>query len=125
VPASVNPIAEAMPLAQQGSLRVLAVTGPRRSRFMPDVPTMKESGYDIAIESWLGIVGPAKMPPDVLKALSSAIETATKAPDYAESLSKFGNEPMFMPPDQFAVRYKADIANWGPIVKASGFVAEE
>ena len=125
VPASVNPIAEALPLAQQGSLRVLAVTGPKRSRFMPDVPTMRESGYDVAIDSWLGIVGPARMPPEVLKALSGSIEAAVKSPDYVESLSKFGNEPLYMPPDEFAVRYKNDIAKWGPIVKASGFVAEE
>jgi tripartite-type tricarboxylate transporter receptor subunit TctC len=125
VPAGVNPIAESMPLAQQGSLRVLAVTGPKRSRFMPDVPTMRESGYDIAIDSWLGIIGPAKMPPDVLKALSGAVEAATKAPDYIESLSKFGNEPLFLPLDEFAVRYKSDIAKWGTIVKATGFVAED
>ena len=104
---------------------MLAVTGPKRSKFMPNVPTMKESGYDVVLDSWLGVVGPANLPPELLKQLSAAIETAVKSPDYAESLAKFGNEPFFMPPDAFAVRYKDDIAKWGPIVKASGFVATE
>lgn len=125
VPASVNPISEAMPLAEQGTIRVLAVTGPKRSRFMPDIPTMRESGYDVAIDSWLGVMMPAKVPSELLKGLSGAIETAVKQPDYVASLAKFGNEPMFMPPDEFAARYKADIEKWGPIVKASGFVATD
>jgi tripartite-type tricarboxylate transporter receptor subunit TctC len=125
VPASVNPISEAMPLAEQGSLRVLAVTGPKRSKFMPNVPTMKESGYDVVLESWLGVIAPNKMPPDILKSLSTNIETAVKSPDYAESLAKFGNEPTFLPLDTFAVKYKEDIAKWGPIVKASGFIATD
>ncbi len=125
VPASVNPIAEAMPLAEQGLIRVLAVTGPRRSKFMPNVPTMQESGYDVVLDSWLGVIAPANTPRAVVKTLSDALEKVVKSPDYVESLAKFGNEPTFMPPDEFAARYKADIVKWGPIVKASGFVAED
>lgn len=125
VPASVNPISEALPLAKQGALRILAVTGSQRSKFAPEIPTMKESGFDVVIDSWIGVFGPPRMPAEQVNALSRAIETATKAPEYAEALSKFGNEPAFETPDVFAARYKADIAKWGPIVKASGFVAED
>jgi len=125
IPASVNPISEAMPLAKQGALRILAVTGSQRSKFAPEIPTMKEQGFDVVIDSWIGVFAPARMPADQVSALSRAIETATKAPEYAEALAKFGNEPAFETPDVFAARYKADIVKWGPIVKASGFVAED
>jgi len=125
IPASVNPISEAMPLAKQGALRILAVTGSQRSKFAPEIPTMKEQGFDVVIDSWIGVFTPARMPADQVSALSRAIETATKAPEYAEALAKFGNEPAFETPDVFAARYKADIVKWGPIVKASGFVAED
>jgi tripartite-type tricarboxylate transporter receptor subunit TctC len=125
IPASVNPISEAMPLAQQGSLRILAVTGSQRSKFVPDIPTMKEAGFDVVVDSWIGVFAAARTPADQVAALSRAIETATKAPDYAEALAKFGNEPAFQSPGDFAARFKADIAKWGPIVKASGFVATD
>ena len=125
IPASVNPISEAMPLAKQGALRILAVTGSQRSKFAPEIPTMKEQGFDVVIDSWIGVFTPARMPADQVSALSRAIATATKAPEYAEALAKFGNEPAFETPEVFAARYKADIVKWGPIVKASGFVAED
>lgn len=125
VPASVNPVSEALPLAQQGVIRVLAVTGPQRSKFMPNVPTMKETGYDVVLDSWLGVFMPPKSPPDIVNRLSAAIQKAVASPDFAESLAKFGNEPKYLGPAELAARLKDDIAKWGPIVKASGFVAED
>ncbi|HEX4411302.1 MAG TPA: tripartite tricarboxylate transporter substrate-binding protein [Xanthobacteraceae bacterium] len=125
VPASVNPISEAMPLLQQGGLRILAVPSAQRSKFLPDVPTMKESGYDVVAEPWLGAFVPAKTPDTIVKALSSALESAVKSSSYVQSLAQFGNESMFETPAEFAARVKKDLANWGPIVKASGFVAED
>jgi len=125
IPASINPISEAMPLAAQGAIRILAVTGPRRSRFLPDIPTLRESGYDVGIESWLGVFLPAGAPPAVVEALNGAIQAAVREPDYADSIAKFGGEPMLMSAADFAARLKADVAKWGPIVKASGFVATD
>src|SRR6476469_3426832 len=60
IPMSVNPLSEALPLHQSGTIRALAVTGAKRSPFMPNVPTAKEAGYDVVIESWLGVFLPAK-----------------------------------------------------------------
>src|SRR5438093_833504 len=60
VPASVNPISESLPFAKSGTLRILAVTGSQRSSFLPDVPTMAEAGYQVVVESWLGVFVPAK-----------------------------------------------------------------
>jgi tripartite-type tricarboxylate transporter receptor subunit TctC len=125
VPASINPVSEVVPVAQSGMVRVLAVTGSQRSKFLPAVPTMRELGYNVVIDSWIGVLGPAKMPPEILSALSVAIGEAVKSPELAENLAKFGNEPMFQTPEEFAARVRADIARWGPVVKASGFVAED
>jgi tripartite-type tricarboxylate transporter receptor subunit TctC len=125
VAASVNTISESLTQAKAGTLRILAVTGPQRSAFLPEVPTMVESGYDVAIGSWLGLFVPAKTPAAVVEALSVAVSDAVKSPQMIESLAKVGNEPGFQTPAEFASTVRADIARWGPVVKASGFVAEE
>jgi tripartite-type tricarboxylate transporter receptor subunit TctC len=125
VPASVNPISETFSLAKSGALRMLAVTGSRRSPFLPDVPTMREQGYDVVIDSWIGLFVPVRTPAAVVGALSAAVADASKSADVAENLAKFGSEPAFQTPEQFAARVKADIERWGPVVKASGFVAED
>jgi len=125
VPASVNPISEAMPHAKSGALRMLAVSGSRRSRFLPDVPTMREQGFDVVIDSWLGAFAPARTPAETVRALGAAINEVARSADYAEALAKFGNEPALQTPEEFAATVRADIARWGPVVKASGFVATD
>ena len=125
VPVSINPISETLSFARAGSVRVLAVTGSKRSAFLPDVPTMREAGYNVVSDSWLGLLAPAKMPAATVNALSAAVGEAVKSPQMVESLAKLGNEPTFQTPGEFAETVKADITRWGPIVKASGFVANE
>jgi tripartite-type tricarboxylate transporter receptor subunit TctC len=125
VPASINPVSESLPFARSGALRTLAVTGARRSSFLPDVPTMMEAGYKIVVDSWLGVFVPAKTPAEVVNALSTAIAEAVKSAPMTESLGKIGNVPAFQTPAEFAAVVKADVARWAPVVKASGFVAED
>ena len=123
IPSSVNPLSESIPLAKGGSVRILAVTGSKRSPFLPDVPTMKESGYDVVVETWVGIFLPAKAPSGVVNALSAAIKEASHSQSLIDNLAKFGSIPTFQPPDEFAATMKSELNRWGPIVKASGFVA--
>jgi tripartite-type tricarboxylate transporter receptor subunit TctC len=125
VPAAINPISESLPFARNGTLRVLAVTGSKRSVFLPDTPTMREAGYDVVADSWLGVLGPAKMPAEIIRTLSASIEAAVKSPQLIESLAKVGNEPTFQSPADFAATIRSDIERWGPVVKASGFVADD
>ncbi len=125
VPASVNPVSESLPFARSHAIRVLAVTGPGRSRFLPDVPTMRESGYDVVVDSWLGVFLPPKTPEDVVSALSGALHDAVKSKEMVDALDKVGNEPTFETPVEFAATIKADLDRWGPVVKQSGFVADE
>jgi tripartite-type tricarboxylate transporter receptor subunit TctC len=125
VPVSINPISESMPSAKAGTIRILAVTGSRRSSFLPEVPTMLEASYDVVVESWLGVFVPAKTPTDVVNALSAAIAEAVNSSQMIENLAKLGNTTAFQTPAQFAATVKADVARWAPIVKASGFVAQD
>jgi tripartite-type tricarboxylate transporter receptor subunit TctC len=123
IPASVNPLSESIPLAKGGSVRILAVTGSKRSPFLPDVPTIKEAGYDVVVETWVGLFLPAKVPPDVLNALSAAMKEASQTAALKDNLAKFGSVPTFQTPAQFAETMKVELTRWGPVVKASGFVA--
>lgn len=126
IPVSVNPVGEILPYARAGKVRVLATTGPARSRFLPDVPNMVESGYkDIVVEAWLGFFAPAKTPPATVARLSAAIGEAVKADEVVQSFLKFGNEVAYVAPAAFATLVREDIERWGPIVKASGFTAED
>lgn len=124
VSSSVNPVGEALPFAKAGTIRVLAVTSPKRSTFLPDVPSMKEAGYDVVIEAWLGTLVPSRVPADVVGKLNLAIKNIFSAPDVTQKLAQLGNEPAYQTPEEFAATVKADIQRWGPVVKASGFVAD-
>lgn len=125
IPASVNPVSEVIGYAKSGQLRILAVTGAERTPFLPDVPTMKEQGYNVVVESLTGVFLPAHTPDAIVNALSQAMHAASKSQAMIDSLAKFGTEPAFMPPAEFAAWIKDEIARWGPVVKASGFVALE
>jgi len=125
VPASVNPVSEVGAYATSGPLRVLAVTGAERSPFLPDVPTMKEAGYNVVVDSLSGVFLPANTPDPIVTALSAAMREASRSKTMIDSLAKFGTEPAFMTPGEFAAWIKAEIARWGPVVQASGFVALE
>ena len=124
VSSSINPVGETLPFAKAGSVRVLAVTSPKRSVFLPDVPTMKEAGYNVVIEAWLGVLVPSKTPADVVAKLNQAVKRAFSAPDVVEKLAVLGNEPAYQTPAEFAATLRADLERWAPIVKASGFVAD-
>jgi tripartite-type tricarboxylate transporter receptor subunit TctC len=123
IPMSVNPLSESLPLHQGGTIRALAVTGGKRSQFLPNVPTAKESGYNVVVESWLGVFLPAKMPADIVDALSAAMKAASQSATMKANLAKFASEPTYETSQQFVQTIKGDLERWGPVVKASGFVA--
>jgi tripartite-type tricarboxylate transporter receptor subunit TctC len=123
VPASVNPVSEVMAFAQAGSIRPLAVTGEQRTPFLPDVPTMKEQGFNVVVESLVGVFVPAKTPAPIVAALNAAIRKAVASKDMIDSLAKFGTEPASMSTAEYTAWVKKEIARWGAVVKASGFQA--
>jgi len=126
IPVSVNPIGELLPQLKGGKIRVLATTGAKRSKFLPDVPTMAESGFpDIVLSPWLGFFAPARTPADVVKRLSNGINDAVQSGDTQQNLIKFGMESAAATPIGFAEIVRQDLEKWRPVVKASGFTAED
>ena len=126
IPVSINPVGELLPHFKSGKIRVLATTGIERSEFLPEVPTMAEAGYpDVVVQSWLGFLAPARTSPDTVSKLADAIIAAAASDDAIESMRKFGMRAQTSGPSAFGATLRADLERWGPIVKASGFTAEE
>ena len=126
IPVSMNPVGEVLPYVKSGKIRVLAVTGAKRSMFLPDVPNMVESGYrDIVVEAWLGFFVPSRTPADAVSRLAMAIGEAARSDEVSQSFLKFGNEVSVTTGANFVSLVRSDIERWGPVVKASGFTAED
>jgi len=126
VPVSFNVVGEVMPYVRSGKLRSLAITSAARSPFLPDVPTLSEQGYkDIAVEEWLGWFLPARTPRAIVDTLNRQVREALSAPEYIAQLATYGLQPVHQSPDEFAQRVQADYDRWAPIVRATGFTAED
>ncbi|MCX7685516.1 MAG: tripartite tricarboxylate transporter substrate-binding protein [Acetobacteraceae bacterium] len=126
VPASINPLAEALPHAQRGAIRLLATFGAQRSRFAPDTPTAAESGFPgVVFQDWAGVLGPAGMPPARIQRASELIGAYVRSPAGAEAFARLGWEPEPRTPAEFAEVLRDDWRRYGEIVRATGFVAED
>ena len=111
----------ALPHVKAGKLRALAVTSPKRSSALPDIPTMDEEGLKgFDATSWFGLLAPAGTPKDIIAKLNAAAVKALTTPEMRERLASQGAEAVGNTPEQFAAFIKAEIEKWAKIVKASG-----
>jgi tripartite-type tricarboxylate transporter receptor subunit TctC len=115
-----NPIAQALPLIRDGKLRAYGVTTAYRIKVLPDVPAIGEvvKGYDAI--GWYGLGAPAKTPPDVIKKLSEAINSAIADPKVKERFTQLGVEPMPLTPDGFKKHIATEVAKWSKVIEARG-----
>jgi tripartite-type tricarboxylate transporter receptor subunit TctC len=111
-------------LARAGKARILATTGAKRSPAFPDVPTFREAGYDIEGTGWYGLFAPAATPGAIVARLSTAAIDAMRAATVRGRLESLGVEPTGLGPRELAAIMKHDYDRWGPVIKASGFKAE-
>ncbi|MBC7618225.1 MAG: tripartite tricarboxylate transporter substrate binding protein [Candidatus Saccharibacteria bacterium] len=115
----------AAPQVKAGKLVALGSTGATRTTALPDVPTIKEQGYDnLEFSSWFGVVAPAKIPADILAKLSADIQKAVKAPEGKTKLEDAGFRVTGTTQDEFARIIAADTLTWGKAVAATGFKAD-
>ena len=126
VTAFTSPVGDYLPHVKSGKLRVLATSGPQRSKFLPDVPTYTEQGFK-ALEQveWYGVFMPAKTPQALVDRASAVIKELMTSPEVAEAFAPFGVEPAYQSPAELARAVKAEHAAWGPIVKRVGFTPEQ
>jgi tripartite-type tricarboxylate transporter receptor subunit TctC len=111
-------LAAALPHIRSGKLKPLAITGLHRHPLQPDLPTLEELGYKgFDGVQWYGIVGPAKLPPEITRRLNAEINKALAAPALRERLAGEALETMPMTPEQFGDFIRADIARWSALAR--------
>jgi tripartite-type tricarboxylate transporter receptor subunit TctC len=104
-----------------GTLRALAVTTERRLPYLPDAPTIAESGFPgYEISSWQGVFAPAGTPKDVVAKINGELVRMVNAPEVRARMSLEGAEPVGSAPDQFAARVQSEIAKWAKVMKDAG-----
>ena len=126
VPAVIGPDGEFLPHIKTGRVRMLATSGPKRSRFFPDVPTFAEQGLrDIQVTEWFGFFMAAKTPTETINRASAALSVALRDKQVVDSFALMGMEAAPSTPAELAARLKGDHDFWLPIVKATGFTADQ
>jgi tripartite-type tricarboxylate transporter receptor subunit TctC len=111
-------ITPATPQVKEGRLRGLAVTTPKRSSALPDVPTMAEAGFSGQdSDTLLGILVPARTPEPTIARLHQEIAGAVRQLDAEGRMATLGFEPVVNSPAEFAARIKADIAKWAGVIE--------
>jgi len=104
-----------------GKLRALAVTSQKRLSFLPDVPTVAESGYkDFVAMDWKAIVAPAGTPADIVQRLNAEVTKALAQPALMATLEAEGSVPMTGTPEQAARFIKAEQEKWGSLIREAG-----
>src|SRR5271170_1035358 len=116
IPIQITTTSDLVQAYKAGSIGLLATSDKERSPFVPDVPTLREAGYDLVASGWYGMFAPAKTPPDVIARLNKAIVDAVHSPDIRERMLAFGLQPTGTSPEEFAAIQKADSEKWAPAV---------
>jgi tripartite-type tricarboxylate transporter receptor subunit TctC len=115
------PISAGLANIRSGKLRPVAVSSAKRSSQLPDVPTTGEAGVPNADSPiWFGIWAPAGTPREVIAKISADVRKAVADPGVREKLASLGNDPMDMPPDEFAKFVRSEIEDYARVVKAAG-----
>jgi tripartite-type tricarboxylate transporter receptor subunit TctC len=108
-----------------GSLRAIAVSSAKRSRSMPEVPTVAERGFpSFEAGSWFGFFGPKGVPPEVVATLNKAVNEIIDQPAMQAALIKEGADPAGGTPQQFGAFVQREFEKWRAVVKESGATAE-
>lgn len=116
---------ENVQFANQGRIRILAVTSLKRSPITPEVPTMDESGLKgFEIISWNGILAPAGTPRDVVERLNRDITEVIKSPALRERVEKLGNFVIGDSPAAFSAYIRSESAKWAKVVRQANIKVE-
>jgi len=111
--------------AKTGALRILGVVAPSRTALLPDVPTLAEQGIrDIDLVGWLGVYGPAKLPPDIVARLNAALVKAIASPEVRNGFAAGAYEAVSSTPEELRALTREAYDRWGKVVKDIGLVPQ-
>jgi tripartite-type tricarboxylate transporter receptor subunit TctC len=105
-----------MPFISDGRLRPIAVTGPKGFFLLPGVPTIGETVPGYTVTSWLGVAGPAGLPPAFVTKVNEEIKAILAEPDVIERLRKLGSDVVPTTPQGFRDRVADDVTKWTKVV---------
>jgi len=114
-----------LPLIETGKLRALGVTTSKRSQVAPDIPTIAEAGvpgYDVG--TWYGLIGPAKMDPDVVVRLNKELNAVLDDKDISAKLRAQGIDLVYGPPEAFGAMIETETQRWAKVIKAANIKVE-
>lgn len=121
IPFAIVDVPSSQGLIRQGKIKALGVTGTKRDRNLPDVPTFVEAGIkDYDSIGWFGLIAPAGTPAPVIKKLNEVFVGAMNDPEVRERISALGAEAMPTTPEQFGAFIRSEIDKWAKVIKAAG-----
>jgi len=113
-----------IPHVRAGRIRALAVTSPRPSRLLPELPTLTSLYPGLEITNWYGVFAPAGTPAAIVNRLSQEIAAAIQQPDVREFMAKEGAEPVGSTPQEFAAFFKKEIDSYARVIRAANIRIE-
>jgi tripartite-type tricarboxylate transporter receptor subunit TctC len=120
-----DPMLSSLPLAQNKSIKALAITSLERMPAAPDIPTVAESGMDkLEFSSWYGLWGPKNMPPDLVTKIEQQTAKVLADPQVKQRLNTLGFDARSMPPDEFAKFIDKEMAIYSKIISDANIKTE-
>ena len=115
----------ALPHVKSGKLRALAVAGPKRSKLLPDVPTLKEAGVDgVEVQQWYGFFAPAKTPKAIVDQLNKALNQVLADKETEKRIEDHGADVETSTPEQFGELVKTELGKWKAVVQRAKLTAD-
>ncbi|MDE2615575.1 MAG: tripartite tricarboxylate transporter substrate binding protein [Burkholderiales bacterium] len=109
-------VVSGMPHVRDGKLRALAVTSPKRSALVPELPAVAELLPGFESVTWFGVYGPRGLPPEIVTRVNQAVNAALAEPELKERFARLGAETTGGTPQQFAAVVKAESAKWKKVI---------
>jgi tripartite-type tricarboxylate transporter receptor subunit TctC len=113
--------ASAMPHVRSGKVRAIAISAPKRSPELPELPTFAEAGlpgYDT--NAWYSMHAPAGTPPEVVRRLNAELVATLKDPDILERFKQLATDPVGNSPEEFAAFVRSELDKYAKVIKAAG-----
>jgi tripartite-type tricarboxylate transporter receptor subunit TctC len=116
-----DPISTMAPLIQDGKIRALAVSGPKRSPLLPEVPTLDELGYpNVYSAAWTGLMAPAGTPRQIIDKIQHDAQSLLHSEEFKSRIAAMANDVLDLPSEQFADFVKRETQSWGEVAKRVG-----
>ena len=109
-----------VPHAKAGRLRLIATAGGKRSKNLPELPTVTETLPGVEVSAWYGVLAPAGTPNEIISKLNAETVKAIADPKVMQQIANAGAEAVSSTPEEFSAYIKAELARWGKAIKTAG-----